>query len=86
MARGPLLGSGPVRSGHTVFSARRRLLRPGEEYREPTAQEWQDFLAHFELRKVALCTCAREVGTPASTSTRAFAALSCGPIPSRCPV
>ncbi|WP_405911502.1 hypothetical protein OG760_00185 [Streptomyces sp. NBC_00963] len=50
MARGSLPGSGPVRSGHTVFSARRRLLRPGEEYREPTAQEWQDFLAHFELR------------------------------------
>lgn len=43
---------------------RRRSLRPGEEYREPTAQEWQDFLAHFELRKVALSVCARDFGTP----------------------
>ncbi|MFD9817354.1 tyrosine-type recombinase/integrase, partial [Streptomyces sp. NPDC059080] len=33
---------------HRSFIARRRSLRPGEEYREPTAQEWQDFLAHFE--------------------------------------
>ncbi|AXI76476.1 tyrosine-type recombinase/integrase [Peterkaempfera bronchialis] len=49
---------------HRFFIARRRSLRPGEEYREPTAQEWQDFLAHFELRKVALGTCARDFGTP----------------------
>ncbi|MET7727342.1 site-specific integrase [Streptomyces mirabilis] len=49
---------------HRAFIARRRSLRPGEEYREPTAQEWQDFLAHFELRKVALGTCARDFGTP----------------------
>ncbi|MFF4337933.1 tyrosine-type recombinase/integrase [[Kitasatospora] papulosa] len=70
---------------HRSFIARRRALRPGEEYREPTAQEWQDFLAHFELRKVALGICARDFGTPASTNTSASAALSCGPIPSRCP-
>ncbi|GAA3352901.1 hypothetical protein GCM10017744_003860 [Streptomyces antimycoticus] len=49
---------------HRSFIARRRALRPGEEYREPTAQEWQDFLAHFELRKVALGVCARDFGTP----------------------
>ncbi|MFE1437177.1 integrase [Streptomyces sp. NPDC058739] len=49
---------------HRSFIARRRSLRPGEDYREPTAQEWQDFLAHFELRKVALGTCARDFGTP----------------------
>ncbi|MFJ7135041.1 hypothetical protein [Streptomyces fungicidicus] len=49
---------------HRSFIARRRSLRPGEEYREPTAQEWQDFLAHFELRKVALGVCARDFGTP----------------------
>ncbi|RPK55484.1 hypothetical protein EES43_26670 [Streptomyces sp. ADI96-02] len=30
------------------------------EYEEPTAQEWRDFLAHFELRKVALGVCARD--------------------------
>lgn len=49
---------------HRAFIARRRSLRPGQKYREPTAQEWQDFLAHFELRKVALGTCARDLGTP----------------------
>ncbi|WP_058043846.1 hypothetical protein [Streptomyces roseifaciens] len=49
---------------HRSFIARRRALRPGVEYREPTAQEWQDFLAHFELRKVALGVCARDFGTP----------------------
>ncbi|GCB52744.1 mobile element protein [Streptomyces sp. NL15-2K] len=49
---------------HRVFIARRRSLRPSEEYREPTAQEWRDFLDHFELRKVALGVCARDFGTP----------------------
>ncbi|WP_327248520.1 site-specific integrase [Streptomyces sp. NBC_01320] len=49
---------------HRAFFARRRSLRPSSECREPTAQEWQDFLAHFELRKVALGVCARDFGTP----------------------
>ncbi|MEU3721523.1 hypothetical protein [Streptomyces sp. NPDC031705] len=63
---------------HRSFIARRRALRPGEEYREPTAQEW-DFVVHFELRKVALGVWARDfVGTPASMNTPASAALSCG--------
>jgi hypothetical protein len=42
----------------------RRALRPAAEYREPTGQEWQDFQQHFELRKVALGTCARPYATP----------------------
>ncbi|MFE5513835.1 tyrosine-type recombinase/integrase [Streptomyces sp. NPDC056529] len=49
---------------HRAFIARRRSLRPSEEYREPTTQEWRDFLDHFELRKVALGVCARDFGTP----------------------
>ncbi|MFD5881300.1 hypothetical protein [Streptomyces yangpuensis] len=49
---------------HRPFIARRRSLRPSNEYREPTAQEWQDFLAHFELRKVTSGACARDFGTP----------------------
>ncbi|MFE9677193.1 hypothetical protein ACFYO5_24190 [Streptomyces sp. NPDC006259] len=53
---------------HQSFIARCRALRPEEEYREPTAQEWQDFLAHFELRKVALGVCARSA-LPASMNT-----------------
>ena len=42
----------------------RRTLRPTTEYRQPTEQEWQEFQQHFELRKVALGTCARPYGTP----------------------
>jgi len=29
---------------HLAFLARRRALRPGEEYRVPTDSEWQEFL------------------------------------------
>jgi hypothetical protein len=49
---------------HLAFLARRRALRPTEEYRVPTDQEWQDFLGHFERRKVSTGTCARAFGTP----------------------
>jgi len=49
---------------HRAFIARRRAERPSEEYRDLTAQEWDEFLAHFELRKVALGTCGRDHGTP----------------------
>jgi hypothetical protein len=49
---------------HLAFLARRRALRPSEEYRTPTDAEWQEFLGHFERRKVAIGTCARAFGTP----------------------
>ncbi len=49
---------------HRAFIARRRTERPSEEYRDLTASEWDEFLAHFELRKVALGTCGRDFGTP----------------------
>jgi integrase len=49
---------------HRAFIARRRAERPSEEYRELTAAEWEEFLAHFELRKVALGVCGRDYGTP----------------------
>ncbi len=49
---------------HLAFLARRRALRPSEEYRTPTDEEWDAFLAHFEKRKVAIGTCARAFGTP----------------------
>jgi hypothetical protein len=49
---------------HRGFIARRRALRPGEEYREPTSAEWDEFLAHFEKRKVELGVCGRAYGTP----------------------
>ena len=49
---------------HRAFLARRRSARPGEEYRTPTDEEWDAFLAHFEKRKVSIGTCARAYGTP----------------------
>jgi hypothetical protein len=36
---------------HRDFIARRRALRPAEEYRTLTAEEWDQFLQHFELRR-----------------------------------
>jgi Phage integrase family len=49
---------------HLAFLARRRALRPTEEYRVPTDQEWQEFLGHFERRKVATGICGRAFATP----------------------
>jgi hypothetical protein len=42
---------------------RRRTLRPSEEYRQPTEQEWADFAQHFRRRKMALGDCYRPYGT-----------------------
>lgn len=50
-------------NGHRAFIARRRALRPGEEYRTPTDAEWEEFLGHFERRKLALGDCGRAYGT-----------------------
>jgi integrase len=50
-------------NGHRAFIARRRSLRPSEEYRTLTDQEWEEFLGHFERRKVALGECGRAYGT-----------------------
>jgi hypothetical protein len=49
---------------HRGFIARRRQARPSEEYRTPTGEEWDEFLAHFEKRKLSTGTCARAFGTP----------------------
>jgi integrase len=51
-------------TAHLAFIARRRKLRPTEEYRQPTEEEWQQFLGHFERRKVSVGTCGRAFGTP----------------------
>ena len=50
-------------SSHRAFITRRRGLRPSEEYRSPTEQEWEEFLGHFERRRVALGDCGRAYGT-----------------------
>lgn len=49
---------------HLAFLARRRALRPTEEYRVPTDEEWEEFLGHFERRKVSAGSCGRAFGTP----------------------
>ena len=49
---------------HLAFLARRRTLRPSEEYRTPSDEEWQEFLGHFERRKVATGLCGRAFSTP----------------------
>ena len=50
-------------NAHRALIARRRALRPAEEYRTPTEQEWEEFLGHFERRKVSLGTCGRSYAT-----------------------
>jgi len=50
-------------NGHRAFIARRRAMRPSEEYRRPTDAEWDEFLGHFERRRLALGDCGRAYGT-----------------------
>ncbi|HEX6684642.1 MAG TPA: hypothetical protein VF062_17690 [Candidatus Limnocylindrales bacterium] len=57
---------------HLAFLARRRALRPSEEYRTPTDEEWQEFLGHFERRKASIGTCARAFATPCMVWSRAL--------------
>jgi integrase len=49
---------------HLAFLARRRSQRPGEEYRVPTDAEWEEFLGHWERRKVSTGLCGRAYSTP----------------------
>jgi len=51
-------------AAHLAFLARRRALRPGEEYRVPTDAEWTEFLGHLQRRKVSTGTCGRAFATP----------------------
>jgi integrase len=53
-----------VINAHRAFITRRRALRPAEEYRTPTEEEWAEFLGHFERRKLSLGTCGRCYATP----------------------
>jgi hypothetical protein len=52
-----------VINAHRAFITRRRALRPAEEYRTPTEEEWAEFLGHFERRKLSLGTCGRSYAT-----------------------
>ncbi|WP_247708373.1 site-specific integrase [Streptomyces sp. C3-3] len=52
-----------VIEAHRAFIARRRSLRPSEEYRAVAEGEWDEFLGHFEKRKLGLGACGRAFGT-----------------------
>jgi hypothetical protein len=52
-----------VIGGHRAFINRRRALRPSEEYRIPSDEEWEEFLGHFARRKVAIGECGRSYAT-----------------------
>ncbi|WP_169316722.1 hypothetical protein [Actinacidiphila oryziradicis] len=52
-----------VINGHRAFIARRRTTRPSDEYRTPVDEEWEEFLGHFERRRVASGDCGRAYGT-----------------------
>ncbi|MCX5449902.1 hypothetical protein [Streptomyces nigrescens] len=56
---------------HIAFLARRRSLRPSEEYRVPTDEEWQEFLGHFERRRSPSEHAAVHSAPRASTNTPA---------------
>jgi hypothetical protein len=45
------------------FIQHRREGRPSAEYRDPTAEEWDEFIEHFGRRKVALGNCHRPYGS-----------------------
>jgi hypothetical protein len=48
---------------HRAFIENRRRLRPADEYRNVTAEEWGEFEEHFAKRKIAIGDCMRAYGT-----------------------
>jgi hypothetical protein len=65
-----------VINAHRAFITRRRALRPAEEYRTPTDEEWAEFLGHFERRKLSLGTCGRSYATPCIHEHACFSELT----------
>jgi hypothetical protein len=63
---------------HRAWIARRRATRPSAEYRTPTEEEWEEFLGHFQRRKVSLGTCGRAYSTPCVHEHACFSALVSG--------
>ena len=72
-----------VINGHRAFIARRRALRPGEEYRTPTDEEWAEFVGHFERRKVAVGDCGRSYDTALHPRAQLPALPAAAPRPRR---
>lgn len=61
---------------YQAFLDRRRQLRPADEYRAPTDQEWTEFEEHFDKRKVELGTCGRPYGSPCAHEHACFSELT----------
>ena len=70
---------------HRAFIARRRALRPSEEYCDLTPEEWTEFLGHFELRKVELGVCTRDFGTPCAHEHACIRCPALRPDPAQAP-
>ena len=66
---------------HRAFLADRRALRPSEEYRTPTDEEWTEFLGHFEPRRSPSAPAHGRSPPPAFMSTRVSAARCSGQTP-----
>jgi hypothetical protein len=62
--------------GHRAFITQRRATRPSEEYRTPTDAEWDEFLGHFQRRRVALGDCGRAYSTPCIHEHSCFSELT----------
>ncbi|MFE4590419.1 hypothetical protein [Streptomyces laurentii] len=64
------MGSAQIRVAPIVRSCgqehlqHRRQIRPDDEYRDATNDEWSEFEGHFDRRKVELGSCGRPYGTP----------------------
>ncbi len=57
----------------------RRQIRPTDEYRDTTSDEWTEFEEHFDRRKVELGSCARPYGTPCQHEHACFSELTAEP-------
>jgi hypothetical protein len=71
----PFLSQHPDGGVHKPV-ARRRTLRHGEEYRDLSPAEWDEFLGHFELRKVELGVCTSDFGTSCIHEHACFSELT----------
>ena len=65
-------------NGHRAFIARRRALRPAEEYRNPPSRNGRTSSATSNAASVALGACGRAYAPAASTSTAVCDAHCCG--------
>jgi integrase len=71
---------------YQTFIHERRAMRPSDEYRAPTEDEWAEFEQHFTLRKVAYGNCDRPYGSPCQHEHACVRCPMLRPEPSRLPI